>query len=130
MTVDKFRQATEQYQRSILIKIGWAALLGVVTTAASMVLATALDLARWFGEPAEEILVGISPFPGILMFIGLVWFWERRLLLDSQLRCPHCEKSIAQLKHLVIATRNCPFCGLKILEEPVASTHQRVDLET
>jgi hypothetical protein len=31
--------------------------------------------------------------------------------------CPHCRKNVAQFKGVVIATRNCPFCGMKVLDE-------------
>jgi hypothetical protein len=36
----------------------------------------------------------------------------------SRIRCPHCEKVVSQMRAIVVATRNCPYCGRTVLEEP------------
>jgi endogenous inhibitor of DNA gyrase (YacG/DUF329 family) len=120
MTIDEFKASASRYSRGM----AWALLGSVLAVIAFLGLVAMFrdplrDIyTRTFGGPGAEILVGLSPFPAVLILIGSLWYAERRLLRDVRLKCPSCGKQIVGMRHLVIATRNCPHCGRRVLQEP------------
>src|SRR5439155_24421884 len=60
----------------------------------------------------------------------------RRLPSQSQgHRCPHCGAGLWRNLPIVVATRNCPGCGRRVVEEPDHDnapppfTHQQIEAE-
>ena len=56
------------------------------------------------------------------MFLVFVFTTISRVKRERKLRilCPHCTKNLtgtAMYQGIVIASRNCPYCGMKVLEE-------------
>jgi DNA-directed RNA polymerase subunit RPC12/RpoP len=41
----------------------------------------------------------------------------RRIERSSGIACPHCTKALAAHKAIVIASRNCPYCGRRVIED-------------
>ncbi|MCU0713870.1 MAG: hypothetical protein MUC43_17565 [Pirellula sp.] len=75
------------------------------------------SLADRFGMPAAELAIGLTPTPALLvMFIGILWL-QRTANRTPELNCPMCEKSIVGMKHLVVAAKCCPHCGVRILND-------------
>jgi DNA-directed RNA polymerase subunit RPC12/RpoP len=68
-----------------------------------------------------------GPIPGILqalpvgvplaVAIGAIIMLTRRNDRDMGIACPHCGQPLAQLKAIVIASKNCPYCGKKVLDD-------------
>jgi len=68
-----------------------------------------------------------GPTPGILkvlpvaipfmIAIGAMIPLTRRNDRDLGVPCPHCRRPLAQLKAIVIASKNCPYCGKQVLDE-------------
>ena len=70
-----------------------------------------------FGLSAAELAIGLTPTPALLvMFIGILWL-QRTANRTPELNCPRCKKSIVGMKHLVVATKCCPHCGVRILND-------------
>ncbi len=122
MTIDKFNQAASEYQRSVFIALGLGTFASILTVGACSWLVRVLTLRTFytehFGEPASEILLGLTPFPAIPVLLAFIWYGERRASADPRIRCPHCEKVVSQMRAIVVATRNCPYCGRTVLKEP------------
>jgi DNA-directed RNA polymerase subunit RPC12/RpoP len=120
MTIDEFNEATSQFQRRML----WMFLLGALAvlllgSLTSWVVQTSrLWLTVNFGGPATEIIVGLVPVPFVLAWFAVLFIWDRRAARDPRLRCPYCAKRLDESRRLVVATRNCPHCGRKVLKEP------------
>jgi hypothetical protein len=77
---------------------------------------------RSFGEAAAEILMGLSPMPSVVVLFAGILMFERSTPRDPRLFCPTCGKSLASSQQIVVATRNCGFCGARVLAEPVNMT--------
>lgn len=72
---------------------------------------------RTSNETAKA-LMGLTLLPSVVILIGGIWFGERWAGRDERLRCPHCNKVLTGMRHLVVPTRNCRYCGRQILAEP------------
>lgn len=80
---------------------------------------------RLLGEPATEIITGIAPFaPALIVLFGGLLANERLAKRDLRLRCPACGKQLVALRHLVVATRNCGYCGKRVLHVPEEGASQ------
>lgn len=66
--------------------------------------------------------IEIAPV-AILLILGCVWViavilrTETRAGTISNIKCPHCQASLRdqRARYLVIASRNCPYCGQRVL---------------
>jgi hypothetical protein len=121
ITIDQFKYSASRYTRCTL-----ATVLGSVFAVVLAILLIKVFhdpllsfYVQWFGESTAAILISISPFPAILILFGSLWYSERRLSRDPCTRCPSCAKQIACMRQIVIATRNCPHCGQRVLQEPL-----------
>ena len=67
---------------------------------------------------AVSAFLSIAPiaFPAFAAFLVMVPFL-RRVQKNPLICCPHCRKNVADIRGVVIATNNCPFCGLQVLDE-------------
>ena len=58
-------------------------------------------------------------YAGMLaVLFGGMWLavaWGRR---DRRVACPLCRGSLMESSRIVVATRNCPHCGRRVLAEP------------
>lgn len=122
MTIDKFNQASAEYRRRSWAGIGLAFLAFFGTFGLGLGLIRVFDLraacAASFGEPAAETLEGVVMLLAFPAFMAVILYGDRRASSDPRLRCPHCDKHLEAMSNLVVATRNCPHCGRRVLEEP------------
>jgi phosphotransferase system glucose/maltose/N-acetylglucosamine-specific IIC component len=70
-----------------------------------------------FGGPISIILAIVPAALPIALAFGLLIPLQRRLERKLGAACPHCGKNLADFRGIVIASKNCPFCGLKVLED-------------
>lgn len=75
-------------------------------------------LSQKFGAKTADAFFGLIPLPaGIFFFAGL-WWLERTRKGIPFLRCRHCQKCLACMRDMVIATRKCPYCGHRVRADP------------
>lgn len=71
----------------------------------------------WYGATTAEIVIGLTPLPSaIVLFASLFWL-QRKASKLPELNCPGCKKFVGGMRHLVVATKCCPHCGKKILDD-------------
>jgi hypothetical protein len=70
-----------------------------------------------FDEPTSAILAIVPLVPPMFVALCLVVPVCRKIERKLGVTCPHCSKNVAQFRTIVIATCNCPFCGLKLLDD-------------
>lgn len=128
LSISEFRDAVAAYNRRMVLTFSLTllvlfAFLGTVALFREPLLAL---LARQFGEVASEIIVGLSPAPALAILLGGIWLGERSAMRNPRLSCPACGKSLAGIRTIVIATRNCGWCGQRVLAEPEPFTNEAV----
>jgi hypothetical protein len=65
---------------------------------------------------ADVLTVLPMALPVVLAFISMIPL-ARRIDRQSGIACPHCTKPLANHKAIVIASRNCPYCGKRVIED-------------
>jgi hypothetical protein len=70
-----------------------------------------------FGGPTSNILAIVPAALPVTLAFGLLIPLQRRLERKLGAGCPHCGKNLADFRGIVIASKNCPFCGLKVLDD-------------
>jgi hypothetical protein len=71
-----------------------------------------------YGDDWGGAMLGAIPFsPALVVCFGGIWWLERWVRSDKRLLCPGCAKSLAHVSGTVIASRNCPLCGERVLTE-------------
>jgi hypothetical protein len=126
LSIQEFNAATSAYTKRFLV----VSALTVLTMFACLAAAAAyrdplrVFYTRLFSEPVAEALMGLAPAPALIVLVAGLWLGERRAKRDARLSCPHCGKNLAGMRHLVVATRNCGYCGKRVLAEPVGPAQQ------
>ena len=119
MTVAEFNRAAGAYQKrtmvAVLVLFG-TALMCVFGYASFQHRFESFLASRVNGAAAEVLSVLPMAVPTALAFCILIPL-TRRIDRQSGLSCPHCLKTLATYKHIVIASRNCPYCGKKVIED-------------
>ena len=67
--------------------------------------------------PSTDILKALIVAISLMIAIGVMFLLARRNDRDMGVACPHCGKPLAQFKAIVIASKNCPYCGKKVLDD-------------
>jgi DNA-directed RNA polymerase subunit RPC12/RpoP len=67
--------------------------------------------------PTPEILKMLPVAVPFMAAIGVMILLSRKNDREMGVACPHCGKPLAQFKAIVIASKNCPYCGKKVLED-------------
>lgn len=70
-----------------------------------------------FAAPMSDIL-GMLPtvVPFVIAFLLLIPS-SRRVEQKLGVACSHCGKNLAASRMIVIASKNCPHCGMKVLDD-------------
>jgi hypothetical protein len=116
---EQFIVAEKFHQKRAPILFSVPLLLIVVATAAYAPYMTKLQdhFDTKFAWAVSAVLaiapIAVPTFASLLIVIAIFRRIERKL----GLACPHCHKSVIGFGSIVIATRNCPFCGLQVLDE-------------
>jgi len=85
--------------------------------------------ARWYGAflrakfGAGAVTGLLGPLPLLVVAVGLIFWmrkWVQQLNRAYGLVCPACGKDLAMAHHVVIASKCCPHCGQRVIEEDAA----------
>jgi DNA-directed RNA polymerase subunit RPC12/RpoP len=77
-------------------------------------------LASRFSESSSNALATVPLFLPTLLFFAIGTAFGVRRERKFRIQCPHCGKNLtctAIYQGIVIASKNCPYCGLKVLDE-------------
>ncbi len=113
MRLSEFAEARAKYRKRAALALLLALLLiGLYSTLlfTHLGMATAYIL-HHFSPSIASIVQGSLMFPCIFILLFTVWLFDRKAGGDIRLRCPHCGKRVDDKSDLVIATKNCPYCG-------------------
>jgi hypothetical protein len=112
-TIDEFRADAERcksgVQRRVMLSIGSLMALILLSVAARALLRDAVGSAAEF-LPAAVFVAGVP-----LMLYGF-WRADRYAARFATLACPHCAATLATSSGIVIASRNCPSCGKRVID--------------
>ena len=76
-------------------------------------------LSTRFDAATVDILTVLPmALPTVLAFLLIIPL-ARRIDRQFGIACTHCGKPLANHKAIVIASRNCPYCGKRVLEEEI-----------
>jgi hypothetical protein len=121
VTIEEFRAARDRQSR----RRGYQFLVGLVYLPLSHLLTLHfVNLFPILFEPADPstsflerplwLALGIA----FVFMITLDFRSRRKLRREPCLSCPHCRRSFFDDASVVIATKNCPRCGKRVLSEP------------
>jgi DNA-directed RNA polymerase subunit RPC12/RpoP len=121
MRKDQFIEAADRYN-----KRGLVALLIPLSLAIGWVLAylpfqhrfEAYVGTRFAGTISDILLVVPIALPVTVAF-GLLISLSRQIDRKLGVACPHCGKTLASFRAIVIASKNCPHCGMKVLDDSI-----------
>ena len=121
MSIEEYTEAHAAYSR----RLNWLLASSFVLGAGSLVLVSRnMDFIwesyfRQFEKVTAEWMVSGAIFlPWLVFLFGGIFILERRKRRDPRLSCPYCKKDISMCRALVVATRNCPSCGKRVVDEP------------
>jgi hypothetical protein len=119
MCKDEFIVAATNYHKAGFVRLLILMLLAIVcvTTYAPFRDRFEAHLDSRFGGPTSDILAIVPAALPITVAFGCMIPLQRRLERKPGVRCPHCSKNLADFRAIVIASKNCPLCGLKVLED-------------
>jgi len=119
MSKDEFIVATKSYNKRTMVLVIFSFLLVIVVAAAYGPHLNSFEdyLDTKFTWAVSAVLT-IAPIAVLTVSTFLVVIAVlRRIEKNLGLNCPHCNKSVIRFEGIVIATRNCPFCGMNVLDE-------------
>lgn len=119
LELESYIHACDQYLRRVVIFAGVTILTVILCFAVVLPFRDQIKdwVAEGFGLPAAELAIGLTPSPAlVVLFIGIFWL-QLKANRTKELNCPRCKKSIVGRKYLVVATKCCPHCGVKILKD-------------
>jgi hypothetical protein len=117
LTIDKFREAAATHFRRSRV-MGWSII------AVSIMVCFAIRIATMFlPDGIIQTFANVGSVGALVLFycVGVGFAAthnERRSRRDPRLSCPRCERPLQLHRALVIASRNCPHCGQRVLAEP------------
>lgn len=121
MTHDEFIKAADRFHRwsvlACLLPLGGAVLCGLPFAALQDHIESAGASA--FGEPAGEILRVLPIVAVVVLGVGSMVPFHRWIDRRFGVPCPHCGRPVAGHKSIVVASRNCPHCGSRILDSEI-----------
>ena len=119
-TLDDFRGACGAYRRQMLTVFGITLLTLVVAIAVGIAFKSEIRgfFTHQFNAAVGDALMGTMPVPAVIVLLLGSSLIQRRARRTAALRCPHCGKQLEGIQTVVIATRNCGFCGKQVIEWP------------
>jgi hypothetical protein len=119
MTFQEFNDGLARYQRLYLglLNVAGLAIVGYMMA----VTAFREHLFEWgawlFGNAQAGLVFPLVLVPVVVILLGGSAVIQWILSKDRRLVCPHCGKFLAYgpARLVLVATRNCPFCGEKTI---------------
>src|SRR5262245_4697717 len=111
--ITEFSRAADLYQKWSLIAsvgpllIAFACIVAYVPFQHRFEAFLMPRMQAWAVDTLTVMPMGLPFLLGLLLMIPLLRRVERRLAIA----CPHCAKPLGEHKPIVIASRNCPYCG-------------------
>ena len=69
-------------------------------------------------DATQADLLATAPYALItLLAFGALIIFARRVDRQFGIACVHCKKPLINFRYIVTATRNCPHCGKRVIEE-------------
>jgi hypothetical protein len=119
MRKDEFINAVRSYnRRALVIFIGPLLFaLGLIIAYGPFQRRFEANLGPQIAGPTTDILRALPVAVSFMIAIGVMFLLARRNDRDMGVACPHCGKPLAQFKAIVIASKNCPYCGKEVLDD-------------
>jgi hypothetical protein len=119
MNKDQFIKLAEHYNKRALAALMIPFLLAFACIVAYWPFQHRFEeyLGAKFAAPTSDILAlapSVTPF--IVAFIALIPL-SRRIERKLGVSCSHCGKALACFKAIVVASKNCPHCGVRVLDD-------------
>ena len=117
MRLSEFAKAKMEYRK----RAAFALLLALLLIGLySILLLTHLGIAtayilHHFSPSIAGFVQGSLMFPCIFILLFTIWLFDRKANGDIRLKCPHCGRRVDDQSGIVIATKNCPYCGKIVL---------------
>ena len=120
-SIDDFRSDAERCGkrtiRSVFLAIGGMFAFMLLGLGAKALCGSTVGPVAAGFVPAVCFLLGVP-----LMLYGF-WVADRHYKDFPTLQCHNCGKSLFNLHHVVVASRNCPHCGQRVIMEPNSPGH-------
>jgi DNA-directed RNA polymerase subunit RPC12/RpoP len=119
MRISEFSRAASVYQKRSVVACIAPLSIALLLIIAYAPLQHRLEsfLSTRINAFAVDLLAALPmALPTVLAFLFIIPL-ARRIDRQSGIACPHCAKTLANHKAIVIASRNCPYCGKKVIED-------------
>jgi hypothetical protein len=119
MSLDEFREASKSYARKALLASGWpfAGMLLFIFVWEAVQERIKAVLVPTFSPAQADAFARAPTGVAVIAMIVSLFLLGRRTERRYGIACPNCGKALAALKHIVIASRNCPHCGARVIEK-------------
>jgi predicted RNA-binding Zn-ribbon protein involved in translation (DUF1610 family) len=117
--IAEFSRAADAYQRKSLVACFVPLSVALICLLVYAPLRHKFEsfLSSRFGGTATDILTTLPmAIPLVLAFASMIPL-GRRIERRAGIACPKCGKNLASPKAIVIASRNCPFCGERVIRD-------------
>ncbi len=119
VNVEKFNQAASEYnKRSMLACL---VPLGILFLLCMAYVPFEQSVEAWltsrFGATPGELLAIVPVALLVILGFGAMIIFQRRVDRKLGIACVHCSKPLINFRHIVIASRHCPYCGKRVIEE-------------
>jgi predicted RNA-binding Zn-ribbon protein involved in translation (DUF1610 family) len=124
MSLEEFKQSSVRYTKRSLIAC--LTPLGILLILILVYAPFSRNVEAWltsrFGATQGDLLATV-PFALVtILAFGALIILARRVDRQFGIACVHCQKPLLHYRHIVTASRNCPHCGKRVIEEsPTAS---------
>ena len=118
LKIDEFNAAADTYARRTVICVALFVVFLFWFGVAALIQKLWLnELVALYGDIAGDAVfasIGVFGLLSIVIVLVLSEFTTR----DRRLRCPYCNRFLVATRNIVVATRNCVYCGHRILKDP------------
>ena len=119
MSISEFSRAASAYQKQSLIACFAPLSLALLCLAAYAPFQKRFEslLSARYGETTVDVLTVLPMAVPTMLALASMIPLARRVERRAGVACPHCSKALANFKAIVIASRNCPNCGKRVIED-------------
>jgi hypothetical protein len=117
--ISEFSRAAGTYQRKSLLACFAPFAIALICLLAYVPFQRRLEayLSSRFGAAAVDVLTVVPMAVPVVLALASLIPLGRRIERRAGIACSHCGKALAGYKAIVIASRNCPHCGKRVIED-------------
>ena len=124
VNLEEFNQAAGRYQKcstvACLVPLGILFLLCMAYV--PFYRTVEASLTSRFGATPGELLAIVPVALLVILGFGGIIVLQRRVDRRFGIMCVHCKKPLVNFRFIITASRNCPYCGKRVIEDiPSAS---------